>query len=159
MSKTTTEKATYCVLSSGYTGRLVSKLGYKKTLIEENMYKIKINKKSDNYNDLIDDIDDDDITERFYDQILFISDKLWGKGTYYTNKKNAAKIINILDSEKMKLSGTICLKCENFLTINYYIQLLKNVYFCACYGEICDITIIEKDGEKIIYCVIDAESG
>lgn len=43
--------------------------------------------------------------------------------------------------------------------IKRYIKILKRARFCAHFGTILDITIIEKDGEKIIYYHVDAESG
>lgn len=167
MPKLNTENLTYCVLRSGYTGRLVDELGFTdEKKVKKNMYKMKLDKDSEGYNNVKSileeegyDDDDEEAMNIFYNKILFISDNLYGNGTYYVKSKNVKKILNILKSEEMELSGTICFNCEKAYDANFFISVLKKVGFCAFYGEIIDITIIEEDGEKILYYRIDAESG
>ena len=82
-----------------------------------------------------------------------------GKDIYYEKSNNVKKIQNILISEDMDVSGIICFKSNNVYDHMEHIKILKTVNFCSCFGTILDITIIEKDSEKIIYYDIDAESG
>lgn len=174
MSKVDTKGATYCVIQSGYTGRLVNDLGfYDVELIKKddrekkrkhNIYKMKHSTVTDEYLELVDNWNkkyscyDEDI-DNFFEQFLYISDTLHGKGTYYVKSKNVEKIQNILKSEGMDISGIICFKTSDVYDHMRHIKILKVANFCACFGAILNITIIEKDDEKIIYYDIDAESG
>ncbi len=176
MNKLDTKGVTYCVFSSGYTGRLVEILGFDNIqLVEEgnvedgdrknNMHQIVHSKDSQGYFEFEKACDekyipyDDETLDNFFEQFVFISDTICGNGTYYVKPDNVEKIQNILKTEGISLYGMICFKCDNVYDHMIYKKMLKAADFCAFFGMILGITIIEKDGEKIVVYNIDAESG
>jgi len=174
MLKTITTDITHCVISSGYTSRLVKLLGfdnlelikkdetYKKGDMHKNsIYKISCSKESEEYKNIVEICDNiflnDDDTMPLIDNFVFIKDGLWGKGLYYVTDDNVDKILNMLTDTY----GTICFKCTNTFDAIKYIGCLEKLNFCAFFGtnSICNIEIIEKDDIKILVLSVDAESG
>ena len=181
MPKLTTDNLDYCVISSGYTSRLVQKFGFKRTEFIQDTNK---NTMHDNLNSSteltnLDDICEDVFLEDFdantfiHDKFMFIVDKLWGKGdphskgVYYiptddeNHCNNIDKIQNILTEEGFNDDGIIVFKCSNMWENMRYIEILEKLHYCAIFrtNSIDKIEIIERDGIKILITHIDAESG
>lgn len=151
-----TDSLTCCVIRCGYTGRLVDKLGFK--VKSKNVRKLILPEKN---RKIISSWQNDfgiEQTKNFYDDLVFIRDKIYGDGSYYKSAKETKKILSILKKNDLDTNGIICFHCENFMEADMYMLMLKDVGFCS-YGGIISLTILEKDDEKILYVRVDAESG
>jgi len=178
MSKLDTNGITYCIMQSGYTGRLIDMIGFnnvqlikKDTTKKEdrnNMYKMDHSKDTTEYKDFIQNCCrelycglDDEYLNSFFENFVFISDTSCSDGTYYVKSDGVEKIQNILKKEKIDLWGTICFKCNEVSECMQYIGLLRTANYCAMlnYSTILDITIVQSEDEKILVIVFDSESG
>ncbi len=179
MAKMNTQGITYCIISSGYTGRLIGILGFnniklakkstnKKKELQNNMYKMDHSKDTTEYKKFVQDCVeelyydlDSEYLNNFFEKLIYISDTSHGDGTYYLKPDNVTKIQNILKSEGVDSDGTICFKCNDLSEHIQYIHMLRTAHFCDMFGvnTITNMTIIQKDGEKILIVDIDAELG
>ena len=178
MSKINTNGMTYCIMQSGYTGRLIDMIGFNnaqlikkdKTKKEDcnNMYKMNHSKYTDEYKDFINNCCDqlycslnDSFLDSFFENLVFISDTNYGDGTYYVKSDSVEKIQSILKKERIDFFGTICFRCNNVYECMQYVKMLRTANYCAMldFDTMLDITIIQNEDEKILMIVFDSESG
>ena len=131
----------YLVINSGYTSRLHKKV---KKINEEILNQACI------------DEDEDDTAPC----VLYIKDKLWGKGMYeFGNVDDIAYVEKQLrEKYSINLDGIIVFRCNALLFAFEIIGILKECHFCGCFGynNIYKMTCIDNE---ILVIEIDAESG
>ena len=185
--KTTISEYDYLIMNTGYTFRLLDRLGlqvietekentnkndYKKNgifkieigLDQEHEKQVEIQSEYHDSDD-IDFIYDGDI-KSFNKEIIFIRDGSWGNGLYKMKDKDEDfdKVIKILEKnfKKKELNGVICFKKNgskhNFCRINEYTQMLRDANYC-CLFDMESICLLEEDDIKICIVNFDSESG
>lgn len=158
----------YMIIACGYTSRLINKLEF--DVIKDNDNNMILKHKWKTLSDAkhcYKNIRDNtflvnETIDIFFEDLVFISDGLWGDGLYrHDNKDLVDNILNMIEG-KIQRDGIICFKGSSYAE---YIMILENCDFC--YG--CNLDSIEFDRSiyinddnnniQISVFYLDTESG
>ena len=112
----------YVIISTGYTSRLVDKFGAKVNLIEKGKGK----------NSDVHMIADPQEEKFIFEKLVFIYDKLWGKGLYSAAPlEETVELLALLKSAKIDLNGTVVFRVDDVSEGDYLVHVLKDLDYCV----------------------------
>ena len=123
-SKPSTKKQAnkYVIISTGYTSRLVDKFGVTVRLIEKGKGK----------NSDVHMIADPQEEKYVFEKLVFIYDKLWGKGLYSAaSLEETVELLALLKSAKIDLNGTVVFRVDDVSEGDYLVSVLKDLDYCV----------------------------
>lgn len=168
--KFTIEKFDYLLIQSGYTSRLLTKLGLEITDVIKQETDPKAARGDgiftiSPHGQYINDEDSDEILFDVIDRILFIRDGLYGNGLYKMDGKEQyiKTVFRILDKNSVDCDGTICFKTDKggLPLLDHYLdikQTLEETGYCF-FGNMYSVTYLEEDGKSVCIIKHDCESG
>ena len=120
--KKKTSQNKYVIISTGYTSRLIKKFEADVNLIEQGKGKnndvhLIANPKEEKY---------------VFENLVFIYDKLWGKGLYSAAPlEETVELLALLKSAKVNLDGTVVFRVKDLSEGDYLVDLLKDLDYCV----------------------------
>ena len=112
----------YVIISTGYTSRLVKKFGADVNLIEQGKGK----------NNDVHMITNPREEEYIFKKLIFIYDKLWGKGLYSAAPlEETVELLALLKSVKLDLNGTVIFRVDDLTEGDYLVHVLKDLDYCV----------------------------
>ena len=131
LKKTSQNK--YVIISTGYTSRLVKKFGADVNLIEQGKGK----------NNDVHMITNPREEEYIFEKLVFIYDKLWGKGLYSAAPlEETVELLALLKSAKLDLNGTVIFRVDDLTEGDHLVHVLKDLDYCVMW------TIPDDSGEE-----------
>ena len=120
--KKTSQNKKYVIISTGYTSRLVDKFGVKVNLIEKGKGK----------NSDVHMIANPQEEKYVFEKLVFIYDKLWGKGLYSAAPlEETVELLALLKSAKIDLRGTVVFRVDDVSEGDYLVHVLKDLDYCV----------------------------
>ena len=131
-------KKKYVIISTGYTARLLDKFGVKVKPIEKGKGK----------NNDVHMIADPQEEKYVFEKLVFIYDKLWGKGLYSAAPlEETVELLALLKSAKIDLNGTVVFRVDDVSEGDYLVSVLKDLDYCVMW-TITDDSREEGDSDS-----------
>ena len=169
--KKPSKKGKYVVINTGYTSRLIDKFQAKERLVKKGK-----GKNNDFYV-----ISNSEKHTTLFEKLVFIYDKLWGKGVYSTGDGEETELlIEQLQKLKLRLDGSVVFRVDNLKEGDDLVYKLEKLNYCHMtiqddeywdrYGD-SDEESEDRDnpyeedqtynvkGNRFRYIAIDSESG
>ena len=107
------------------------------------------------------EVDEDKLnSEYFLDNLVFINDGLWGDGMYkFGCDHEIEKIKNIMENAKYNLDGSICVRFNGVLDLEFYNKALRELQYCRLFSQTEFSLIKNIESTVIAHIEYDSESG
>ncbi len=118
------KKGEYVVIRTGYTSRLIRKFQAQERLVKKGKGK---------NNDLY-VISDAEKHTKLFKKLVFIYDKLWGKGVYSAvDLEETELLIDLLQKLKLSLDGTVVFRVDDLNEGDDLVYKLKELEYCRMF--------------------------
>lgn len=149
------EPQEYCIINTGYTSRIVSRL-FDKPIKKDDYWVLE----NPNISNLDKHINlDKEVLDEFYNNLIYIKDSLWGKGEYHYRNEETINTIKKLMAHHSKWydNGIVVIKGDSSDGVGV-VEFLRKLHYCGMYN-LEKITTKEHDNITLTYISVDCESG